>query len=243
MCYVASQRVFRQYAPDSRRFPRRAPQPRKDRTAASAKSLAMRTRPRGAPGAVRQTRESRRSPWLTRLAAIVARSSTDSKGICQSPPTTKTACCAFPARGYAAAASGPIPSKRNRFFHGLSPARLALSVGMPRMRLTNCGLLPETGSLRQALRDPGLPAPRRSTSEPGRRLVKHRPSVTGREGDHLQPYNESRSSNPPEWAVEIFKEARRAGLICSYVLERKNGTEEGDRLTSAPYVRTSTRSI
>jgi pyruvate formate lyase activating enzyme len=127
-------------------------------------------------------------------------------------------------RGYAAALQVD-PIEKKPFFHAY-PGALALSFGMLGCDY-HCGYC-QNWVTSQALRDPVAGAPPRDL-EPADlvRLAKaHGAKVL------TSTYNEPLITS--EWAVEIFKEARKEGLVCSYV-SNGNGT---DRVLDyiAPYV-------
>ncbi|HXH41547.1 MAG TPA: AmmeMemoRadiSam system radical SAM enzyme [Thermoanaerobaculia bacterium] len=118
-------------------------------------------------------------------------------------------------RGYAAALQVD-PIEKKPFFHAY-PGALALSFGMLGCDY-HCGYC-QNWVTSQALRDPVAGAPPMDI-EPAE-IVK----LAKRHGAKVvtSTYNEPLITS--EWAVEIFKEARREGLICSYV-SNGNGTEK-----------------
>jgi pyruvate formate lyase activating enzyme len=118
-------------------------------------------------------------------------------------------------RGYAAALQVD-PIEKKPFFHAY-PGALALSFGMLGCDY-HCGYC-QNWVTSQALRDPVAGAPPIDI-EPAE-LVK----LAKRHGAKVitSTYNEPLITS--EWAVEIFKEARREGLVCSYV-SNGNGTEK-----------------
>jgi pyruvate formate lyase activating enzyme len=108
------------------------------------------------------------------------------------------------------------PVEKKPFFHALPGAR-ALSFGMLGCDY-HCGFC-QNWLTSQALRDPAAQSPARPTSpsqlvalalEHGARIV-------------TSTYNEPLITS--EWAVAVFREARAAGLVCSYV-SNGNGTPE-----------------
>jgi pyruvate formate lyase activating enzyme len=118
-------------------------------------------------------------------------------------------------RGYVAALQVD-PIEKKPFFHAY-PGALALSFGMLGCDY-HCGYC-QNWVTSQALRDPGAIAPPMDV-EPAdlvRLAKKHGATVI------TSTYNEPLITS--EWAVEVFREARREGLICSYV-SNGNGTPE-----------------
>jgi pyruvate formate lyase activating enzyme len=118
-------------------------------------------------------------------------------------------------RGYVAAVQVD-PIEKKPFFHAY-PGALALSFGMLGCDY-HCGYC-QNWVTSQALRDPMAIAPPMDV-EPAE-LVK----LAKKHGAKVitSTYNEPLITS--EWAVEIFKEAKQAGLICSYV-SNGNGTPE-----------------
>ena len=117
-------------------------------------------------------------------------------------------------RGYVAALQVD-PIEKKPFFHAY-PGALALSFGMLGCDY-HCGYC-QNWVTSQALRDPVAGATP-TDLEPAD-LVK----LAKRHGAKVvtSTYNEPLITS--EWAVEVFKEAKKAGLICSYV-SNGNGTE------------------
>src|SRR5689334_6921788 len=117
-------------------------------------------------------------------------------------------------RGYAAALQVD-PIEKKPFFHAY-PGALALSFGMLGCDY-HCGYC-QNWVTSQALRDPvaGAPPVEVEPADLVRLAKKHGAKVI------TSTYNEPLITS--EWAVEIFKEAKKAGLICSYV-SNGNGTE------------------
>jgi pyruvate formate lyase activating enzyme len=118
-------------------------------------------------------------------------------------------------RGYVAGLQVD-PIEKKPFFHAY-PGALALSFGMLGCDY-HCGYC-QNWVTSQALRDPMALAPP-ADIEPAdlvRLARKHGAKVV------TSTYNEPLITS--EWAVEVFKEARKAGLICSYV-SNGNGTPE-----------------
>lgn len=117
-------------------------------------------------------------------------------------------------RGYVAALQVD-PIEKKPFFHAY-PGALALSFGMLGCDY-HCGYC-QNWVTSQALRDPVAGAAP-TDIEPGE-LVK----LAKRHGAKVitSTYNEPLITS--EWAVEVFKEAKKAGLVCSYV-SNGNGTE------------------
>jgi pyruvate formate lyase activating enzyme len=108
------------------------------------------------------------------------------------------------------------PVEKKPFFHALPGAR-ALSFGMLGCDL-HCGYC-QNWLTSQALRDPAAVAPPREiTPAEIVALARHHEAriVTS-------TYNEPLITS--EWAVAVFREARQAGLVCSYV-SNGNGTAE-----------------
>jgi len=118
-------------------------------------------------------------------------------------------------RGYVAALQVD-PIEKKPFFHAY-PGALALSFGMLGCDY-HCGYC-QNWVTSQALRDPMAIAPPQDV-EPAElvKLAKHHGAKV-----ITSTYNEPLITS--EWAVEVFKEARKAGLICSYV-SNGNGTPE-----------------
>lgn len=117
-------------------------------------------------------------------------------------------------RGYVAALQVD-PIEKKPFFHAY-PGALALSFGMLGCDY-HCGYC-QNWVTSQALRDPVAGAPPMDV-EPSDliKLAKtHGAKVI------TSTYNEPLITS--EWAVEVFKEAKKAGLVCSYV-SNGNGTE------------------
>ena len=108
------------------------------------------------------------------------------------------------------------PVEKKPFHHAL-PGATALSFGMLGCDF-HCGYC-QNWLTSQALRDPAAS----SVHDPidagqiARLAVKHGARIV------TSTYNEPLITS--EWAVAVFKEARRAGLVCSYV-SNGNGTEE-----------------
>jgi pyruvate formate lyase activating enzyme len=118
-------------------------------------------------------------------------------------------------RGYVAALQVD-PIEKKPFFHAY-PGALALSFGMLGCDY-HCGYC-QNWVTSQALRDPAAIAPPRDV-EPAELVTlakKHGAQVI------TSTYNEPLITS--EWAVEVFKEAKAAGLVCSYV-SNGNGTPE-----------------
>jgi pyruvate formate lyase activating enzyme len=118
-------------------------------------------------------------------------------------------------RGYAAALQVD-PIEKKPFFHAY-PGALALSFGMLGCDY-HCGYC-QNWVTSQALRDPVAGAAP-TDLEPAdliRLAKRHGAKVI------TSTYNEPLITS--EWAVEIFREAKREGLICSYV-SNGNGTEQ-----------------
>jgi pyruvate formate lyase activating enzyme len=118
-------------------------------------------------------------------------------------------------RGYAAALQVD-PIEKKPFFHAY-PGALALSFGMLGCDY-HCGYC-QNWVTSQALRDPMAIAPPMDV-EPAdliRLAKKHGATVV------TSTYNEPLITS--EWAVEVFREAKAAGLKCSYV-SNGNGTPE-----------------
>jgi pyruvate formate lyase activating enzyme len=118
-------------------------------------------------------------------------------------------------RGYVAAVQVD-PIEKKPFFHAF-PGALALSFGMLGCDY-HCGYC-QNWVTSQALRDPMAIAPPMDVepAELVKLALKHGAKVI------TSTYNEPLITS--EWAVEIFKEAKQAGLICSYV-SNGNGTPE-----------------
>jgi pyruvate formate lyase activating enzyme len=118
-------------------------------------------------------------------------------------------------RGYVAALQVD-PIEKKPFFHAY-PGALALSFGMLGCDY-HCGYC-QNWVTSQALRDPMAVAPPQDV-EPAE-LVK----LAKRHGAKVitSTYNEPLITS--EWAVEVFKEAKKEGLVCSYV-SNGNGTPE-----------------
>ena len=117
-------------------------------------------------------------------------------------------------RGYAAALQVD-PIEKKPFFHAY-PGALALSFGMLGCDY-HCGYC-QNWVTSQALRDPvaGAPPVDVEPADLVRLARRHGATVI------TSTYNEPLITS--EWAVEVFKEAKRAGLVCSYV-SNGNGTE------------------
>jgi pyruvate formate lyase activating enzyme len=117
-------------------------------------------------------------------------------------------------RGYAAALQVD-PIEKKPFFH-VYPGALALSFGMLGCDY-HCGYC-QNWVTSQALRDPVAGAPPVDV-EPADLVA-----LAKRHGAQVitSTYNEPLITS--EWAVEVFKEAKKAGLVCSYV-SNGNGTE------------------
>jgi pyruvate formate lyase activating enzyme len=118
-------------------------------------------------------------------------------------------------RGYVAALQVD-PIEKKPFFHAYPGAR-ALSFGMLGCDY-HCGYC-QNWVTSQALRDPTAVAPPQDV-EPAELVAlakKHGAKVI------TSTYNEPLITS--EWAVEVFREAKAAGLICSYV-SNGNGTPE-----------------
>lgn len=127
-------------------------------------------------------------------------------------------------RGYTAALQVD-PIEKKPFFHAY-PGALAMSFGMMGCDY-HCGYC-QNWVTSQALRDPVAVAPitELEPAELVRIAKKHGAKVV------TSTYNEPLITS--EWAVEIFREAKKEGLVCSYV-SNGNGTPEVlDYL--APYV-------
>jgi pyruvate formate lyase activating enzyme len=117
-------------------------------------------------------------------------------------------------RGYVAALQVD-PIEKKPFFHAY-PGALALSFGMLGCDY-HCGYC-QNWVTSQALRDPVAGAAPTDV-EPSDLIAlakKHGANVI------TSTYNEPLITS--EWAVEVFKEAKKAGLVCSYV-SNGNGTE------------------
>jgi pyruvate formate lyase activating enzyme len=108
------------------------------------------------------------------------------------------------------------PVEKKPFFHALPGAR-ALSFGMLGCDF-HCSYC-QNWVTSQALRDPSAIAPPREVTP--RELVR----LAGEHQARIvtSTYNEPLITS--EWAVAVFKEARAAGLVCSYV-SNGNGTPE-----------------
>lgn len=118
-------------------------------------------------------------------------------------------------RGYVAALQVD-PIEKKPFFHAY-PGALALSFGMLGCDY-HCGYC-QNWVTSQALRDPMAVAPPMDV-EPAdlvRLALEHGAKVV------TSTYNEPLITS--EWAVEVFREAKAAGLVCSYV-SNGNGTPE-----------------
>lgn len=118
-------------------------------------------------------------------------------------------------RGYVAALQVD-PIEKKPFFHAM-PGALALSFGMLGCDY-HCGYC-QNWVTSQALRDPvaGTPPTDVEPSDLVRLAKKYGARVI------TSTYNEPLITS--EWAVEVFREAKQAGLICSYV-SNGNGTEK-----------------
>jgi pyruvate formate lyase activating enzyme len=117
-------------------------------------------------------------------------------------------------RGYVAALQVD-PIEKKPFFHAY-PGALALSFGMLGCDY-HCGYC-QNWVTSQALRDPVAGSPPMDV-EPAdiiRLATKHGARVI------TSTYNEPLITS--EWAVEVFREAKKAGLVCSYV-SNGNGTD------------------
>ena len=108
------------------------------------------------------------------------------------------------------------PIEKKPFFHAY-PGALAYSFGMLGCDL-HCGYC-QNGVTSQALRDPAAVAPpRRATPQAlARAAVRQRARVI------VSTYNEPLITS--EWAVAVFREARKEGLITGFV-SNGNGTPE-----------------
>src|SRR6266540_6173223 len=108
------------------------------------------------------------------------------------------------------------PVEKKPFFHVL-PGSLALSFGMLGCDF-HCGYC-QNWITSQALRDPmsGAPPTDVEPADLVRLAKRHGAKVI------TSTYNEPLITS--EWAVEVFKEAKKAGLVCSYV-SNGNGTEK-----------------
>jgi pyruvate formate lyase activating enzyme len=108
------------------------------------------------------------------------------------------------------------PVEKKPFFHALPGAR-ALSFGMLGCDY-HCGYC-QNWITSQALRDPRAVAPPEETTpaELVAQARRHRARIV------TSTYNEPLITS--EWAVAVFREARAAGLVCSYV-SNGNGTAE-----------------
>lgn len=108
------------------------------------------------------------------------------------------------------------PVEKKPFFHAL-PGAQALSFGMLGCDF-HCGYC-QNWVTSQALRDPAATVPPREIS--ARELVH----LAREHGARIvtSTYNEPLITS--EWAVAVFREARAAGLLCSYV-SNGNGTPE-----------------
>src|SRR5688572_19209028 len=118
-------------------------------------------------------------------------------------------------RGYVAALQVD-PIEKKPFFHAY-PGALALSFGMLGCDY-HCGYC-QNWVTSQALRDPMAVVPP-TDLEPAdlvRLAKKHGAKVI------TSTYNEPLITS--EWAVEVFREAKQAGLVCSYV-SNGNGTPQ-----------------
>lgn len=131
----------------------------------------------------------------------------------------------FVPRGYVAALQCD-PIEKKPFFHVL-PSSDALTFGMLGCDL-HCSYC-QNWDISQALRDPESGRP--PTPVTPEQLVK-----IGREQNArivASSYNEPLITS--EWAVQVFREARKAGLLCAYV-SNGNATREGLEYIK-PYVR------
>src|SRR5881394_3404306 len=108
------------------------------------------------------------------------------------------------------------PVEKKPFFHAL-PGSLAMSFGMLGCDF-HCAYC-QNWVTSQALRDPNaISPPHKLTAEQFAAIaVEHGARIV------TSTYNEPLITS--EWAVEVFKEARKAGLVCSYV-SNGNGTPE-----------------
>jgi pyruvate formate lyase activating enzyme len=118
-------------------------------------------------------------------------------------------------RGYVGALQVD-PVEKKPFFHAL-PGAKALSFGMLGCDF-HCGYC-QNWVTSQALRDPRAVAPAQeiTPAELVRLARKHGARIV------TSTYNEPLITS--EWAVEVFREAKAAGLVCSYV-SNGNGTPE-----------------
>jgi len=127
-------------------------------------------------------------------------------------------------RGYAAALQVD-PIEKKPFFHAY-PGALALSFGMLGCDY-HCGYC-QNWVTSQALRDPvaGVPPTDLEPADLVRLAKAHGARVI------TSTYNEPLITS--EWAVEVFREAKKEGLVCSYV---SNGNGTGEVLDYiAPYI-------
>lgn len=108
------------------------------------------------------------------------------------------------------------PIEKKPFFHAY-PGALAYSFGMLGCDL-HCGYC-QNWVTSQALRDPGAVVPPTRASPEG--LVREAVALGARV--IVSTYNEPLIT--AEWAVEVFREARRAGLLTAFV-SNGNGTPE-----------------
>jgi pyruvate formate lyase activating enzyme len=117
------------------------------------------------------------------------------------------------------------PIEKKPFFHAL-PGAAALSFGMLGCDL-HCGYC-QNWLTSQVLRDSRATAPPEavSASEIVALAVRHGARVV------TSTYNEPLITS--EWAVEVFREARKEGLVCSYVSNGNGTTEVLDYIR--PYV-------
>src|SRR5439155_19469262 len=108
------------------------------------------------------------------------------------------------------------PVEKKPFFHAL-PGSRALSFGMLGCDY-HCGYC-QNWVTSQALRDPSAVAPPQEITprELVRLAFQHEARII------TSTYNEPLITS--EWAVAVFKEAQKAGLVCSYV-SNGNGTPE-----------------
>ena len=127
-------------------------------------------------------------------------------------------------RGYVAALQVD-PIEKKPFFHAY-PGALALSFGMLGCDY-HCGYC-QNWVTSQALRDPMAVAPPTDVEPADLVRIARENGATVITSTYNEPLITS------EWAVEVFKEAKKAGLVCSYV-SNGNGTPEVLEYI-APYV-------
>src|SRR5262245_10565767 len=108
------------------------------------------------------------------------------------------------------------PVEKKPFFHAL-PGAVALSFGMLGCDL-HCGYC-QNWITSQAIRDPA------AVSRPDRVSPEALVAMAGRAGAAIlaSTYNEPLITS--EWAVAVFREAAKAGLVCAYI-SNGNGTEQ-----------------